>query len=220
MGGRRIFRSLIWVFLFLVMNSCVIYNWEAHTMYQRNIVNQPFDAIIVPGIPFDGQQWDDVMKLRVLWAVHLYKAGITEHIIFSGSAVYSHFVESEIMKQYAIALGVDSNDILIETKAEHSSENVYYSFVMAREHAWTNVAVATDLVQVKMIRKFVEIKSIPVSFLAAKITVIENMTYPDTIIIDTLKAYVPNFKSIVETQTPKYRWNGTLGKNIDFRKYK
>lgn len=218
--NKYIIRIFFVVIVIFGIQSCVIYNWEAGVMYKQNSVNQPFDAIIVPGFPYDGKQWDDVMKMRVLWAVNLYEKGITKRIIFSGSAVYTPFVESKIMREYAIALGVDSNDILVETKAEHSSENVYFSFVMAREHAWTNVAIATDLVQIKMIRKFVVKYNIPVSYLPAKITEIEKMQYSDSISIDTLSAYQYNFESIMKTQEPKYRWRGTMGKNIDFRKYR
>lgn len=217
---KRISFFGVFIALIFISNSCALYQFQANAIYKNNIKNQPFDAVIVPGIPYNGKQWDDVMKMRVLWATYLYNEGITKHIIFSGSAVYTHFVESKIMRQYAIAMGVDSNDILAETRAEHSSENVYYSYVLAREHAWTNVALATDLVQTQMVRKFIAKKNIPVSILPAKISIIKDIPIPDSIYIDTLAAFVPNFKSIVETQTQHYRWRGTQGKNIDFRKYR
>ncbi len=50
-----------------------------------------FDAIIVPGIPFQNGQWDSVMKARVLWSWVLYKNGYTKNIIYSGGAVYSPY---------------------------------------------------------------------------------------------------------------------------------
>lgn len=217
---KRISFFGIIIALIFVSNSCVLYQFQANAIYKNNIENQPFDAVIVPGIPFNGQQWDNVMKMRVLWAAYLYKEGITKHVIFSGSAVYTHFVEGEIMRQYAIAMGVDSNDILVETRAEHSTENVYYSYILAREQSWTNVALATDLVQSKMVKSFIAKRQLPVSFLPVKINIIKDIPTPDNIYIDTMRAYVPNFKSITETQTQKYRWRGTQGKNIDFKKYR
>ncbi len=210
----------ILIILVFISNSCVLYEMQANSMYNKNIKNQPFDAIIVPGIPFNGKEWDDVMKLRVVWAAYLYEQGITKNIIFSGSAVYTPFVESKIMRQYAIALGVDSNNILVETKAEHSSENIYFSYVKARENALTNVALATDLVQIKMVKKFLSVSDIPVSLLPAKINIIKSIILPENIKIDTMEAYVPNFTSIMQTQKQQYRWRGTQGKNIDFRKYR
>ena len=43
---------------------------------------KPFDAIIVPGIPFKNGAWDSVMKARVLWSYILYKNGYAKNIIF------------------------------------------------------------------------------------------------------------------------------------------
>jgi uncharacterized SAM-binding protein YcdF (DUF218 family) len=202
------------------LTSCVWYNYKTNKLYHRNIQNQPFDAIIVPGIPFNGNEWDNVMKMRVLWAVHLYREGITKHIIFSGSAVYTHFYETQIMKQYATALGVNPQDIALENQAEHSTENVYYGYVKARENGWTRVAVASDYVQLKMMKAFIIKNKIPVSLLPAKMKIISAMAYPDSIAIDTMAAYNPHFQSIINTQTSKYRFQGTLGKQVDFFKFR
>jgi hypothetical protein len=213
-----IYKIIIVVFLFL--NSCVVYEFRSKQVYQRYAVDQPFDAIIVPGIPFDGKEWDKIMQVRVLWAVHLYKQGIAKNIIFSGSSVYTHFYESKIMRQYAMALGVDSNHILTESRAEHSTENVYYSFVLAREHGLTKVALATDLSQSNMVKRFIFKNELPIWFLPASIKTIEKYPLPTDITIDTLAAYNPDFVSIVQTQSTSYRFRGTLGKNIKMVKYR
>ena len=57
-----------------------------------------------------------------------------------------------------MVLGVDSNDILTETKAEHSCENIYYSFLLARDrdHGIINSDLATDLVQINLGKKYLE----------------------------------------------------------------
>ena len=59
---------------------------------------QTYDAIIVPGVPYDGNKWTRTMKGRVYWAKHLYEEGIAKNIIFSGSSVYTAYYEAEIMK--------------------------------------------------------------------------------------------------------------------------
>ena len=69
-------------------------------MYKRSLKKHPqYDAVIVPGVPFNEPSWDKPMLMRVVWAVHLYKRGITKNIIMSGSAVYTPYVEAKIMKQ-------------------------------------------------------------------------------------------------------------------------
>ena len=57
---------------------------------------------------------------RVVWAVYLHRIGVTRRIIMSGSAVYSPWVEAKVMREYAVALGVPREDVLIEDRAEHS----------------------------------------------------------------------------------------------------
>ena len=95
-----------------------------HTAYKR----KPFDVIIVPGIPFRDGEWDVIMKSRVLWSKKLYEEGAAKHIIYSGSAVYTPYIESEIMRKYALALGIPDSVIFLEKDAFHGVENLYYSY--------------------------------------------------------------------------------------------
>lgn len=205
--------------LAVATSSCFLYRVNSESMYKHYIKYQPFDAIIVPGYPYDGKKWDDIVKMRVLWAKYLVDNKIAKHIIFSGAAVYTPYVESVIMREYAISIGIDSNIIFMEQKAEHSTENVYYSYKMALENNWENVALATDYVQIKMVRSFVSKKNIPVSYLPALFDVIDSMdvyrndSIPNPIINDSI-AYVPNFESLTERENTYQRWRGTRGHNI------
>jgi len=190
-------------------------------MYKHYIKYQPFDAIIVPGYPYYQNGWEDVIRLRVLWAKYLYSKGYAKHIIFSGSAVYSPYVESKIMRAYAIAIGIDSNAIVTEEKAEHSVENIYYSYQIAQQNGWDNVALATDLVQINMVRSFVSKERIPIVFLPALIPVLDSMeaVYHDAPPqIDDTVAFVPDFSPITKKQNPYQRMQGTRGKRIKKKK--
>ena len=73
------------------------------------------------------------MKDRVLWSVYLYKKGIAANVIYSGNAVYSPYIEGRIMAMYAIASGIPAQNVFSETKAEHSTENLVYSYRMAEK---------------------------------------------------------------------------------------
>ena len=84
------------------------------------------------------------MQMRVLWAIHLYKNGSTKKLIMSGSSVYSPYVEAEIMKLYAIEFGVPAEDIIIEDKALHSTENVWYSYKLAKSMGLNNIALSIN----------------------------------------------------------------------------
>ncbi|MBK6984017.1 MAG: hypothetical protein IPH32_04310 [Bacteroidetes bacterium] len=69
-----------------------------------NIKNHPYDAIIVPGVPYNAKKWSNVMRLRILWSKFLFEKGYTKNIIYSDGAVHSNYIESRIMGLYAVAM--------------------------------------------------------------------------------------------------------------------
>jgi len=210
---------LIILIIGITVNSCMtdLYMYKQKRYYKKAIVHQPFDAIIVPGYPYKGRGSKAIIKMRILWASHLYKKGIAKNIIFSGSAVYTPYIESRIMRLMAIELGIDSNHIYTEEKAEHSTENIYYSLRIANKKGWKNIALATDNVQISMVKRFIKKKKLDIKYLAASISVIDSISQitPPIKINDTL-AFVKDFVPITETQSFRYRWRGTSGKNIIF----
>ena len=185
-------------------------------LYKRAVASKPYDVIIVPGTPYNGKNWDYKMKGRVLWASYLIKKGIANHIIFSGAAVYTPYVEAKVMALYAEALGVPKEKIFNEEKAEHSTENLYYSYAMAKKLGFTKIALATDPFQSNLLRRFskehfqLPIAHIP--FLVRILMKIDNV-HPT---VDCSSARVVSFQSIKKTQTKRYRRDGTKGKHIVF----
>ena len=69
---------------------------------------------------------------------------MTKNIIFSGGAVYTKYTESAIMKLFAIEMGIPEENIFIEERAEHSTENVFYSYYIAKDLNFKKLAVASD----------------------------------------------------------------------------
>lgn len=198
----------------ILLSSCL--SMGANRSYKRYAAEQPFDAVIVPGVPFEGGEWSDVMKIRVHWAVYLYKKGITKNIVFSGSSVYSPYIEARIMALYAEQLGVPKANILTEEKAEHSSENLYYSYKIAQKNGLNKVALATDPFQGSFLRGFAnkinldDIGFLPIVFDTLKTI---NMITPK---IDPSWAHVADFKSITAREGFFTRFQGTMGKFIKY----
>lgn len=176
----------------------------------------PFDAVIVPGVPFD-TAWSDVMRARVLWSYHLYTQGLTKNIIFSGSAVYSPYIEARIMAEYAKKLGVPAEHVFTEERAEHSTENVFYSYYMAKDLGFQKVALATDPFQSKMVRSFAKRKKLDLAFVPAIFDTIH--TYYDdmgAIAIDPTGAKVEDFVALPDREGFWKRFAGTMGKNLKY----
>jgi uncharacterized SAM-binding protein YcdF (DUF218 family) len=213
---KKILRFLLYfhvlVALALVLTHCSFSNY-AEKSYEKAKKEKPFDVIIVPGVPYEKTSTTAVMTLRLYWAKHLYDSGFTKNIIFSGSSVYTHFVEGIAMKIMADSLGIPPDHTFSETKAEHSTENVYYSWKMAKEKGFSRIAVATDPYQGALLRSFARrccpgIKHIPIVF--SKLD-IDDRTLPK---IDTTGAYVENFVSIMERESFWERFRGTMGSRV------
>ncbi len=74
--------------------------------FEKNKQVAPYDAIIVPGVPYDGEHWSATMQIRVHWSNYLYQQGYTKNIIYSGGAVYSKYYESKTMALFGEGLGI------------------------------------------------------------------------------------------------------------------
>ena len=181
---------------------------------------KPIDAVIVPGIPFNNGAWDSVMKGRVLWSYILYKNGYTRNVIYSGSAVYSGYYEGIIMGLYAEQLGIPREHIFYETRARHSTENVYYSYLLAQKQGFKSIGLATDPFQSSMLRSFTRrrfttrIWHLPMNTDSLKVYKHLNPH------IDPSSARADSFTSITVKESFWKRIKGTMGKDIDWRQYK
>jgi len=215
---KYLFLSSITIIILLIagVNSCSFSSKKATELLVAAQAEK-YDLIIVPGVPFEDSTWSDVMKIRVFWSKYLYDQGIAKNIMYSGSAVYSPYYEAEIMALYGEALGIPKENIFTETRAEHSTENVYYSYKKAKKMGFNKIALATDTFQAKMVKRFIkkemkgDVALIPIVYDTLR-ALNPKMYDPD---IEFVKALDENFVSITEREGFWKRFNGTRGKNID-----
>lgn len=182
---------------------------------------QCFDAIIVPGVPFRNAAWDSTMKARVLWSYILYKNGYTRNIIYSGSAVYSPYYEAKIMGLYAQQLGIPARHIFYDTAAEHSTENVFYSYELARKQGFKSIGLATDPGQSSLLKWFTTRRRFGTKIYHIPFVVdsLEAYNHLDPA-IDPSSAYKEGFRSIMLRESFWKRLKGTMGKNIHWENKK
>jgi hypothetical protein len=200
-----------YIFILFALSGCGFSGHPVQTLSQ--VREEPMEVIIVPGMPYDSMDTPSLMLRRMHWAKILYDSGATTYIIFSGSSVYTPYKEGEVMKIMADSMGIPSSRTFAETKAEHSTENLYYSWKMAKDLGFTRIGVATDPFQMVMLKKTrrkycQEVTFIPVGMRAAEFT---GKVLPE---INPESAYVDNFVSIKERENFWQRMRGTLGKRI------
>src|SRR5690606_30556207 len=151
--GKWFLFTHLFLAMALVFTHCSFNNY-AKKAYAKAEKEKPFDVIIVPGVPYDKAATTSVMTLRLFWAKHLYDSGFAKNIIFSGSSVYTPFFEGKVMKIMADSLGIPADHTFYETNAEHSTENLYYSWKMAKEKGFQKIALASDPYQSALLRRF------------------------------------------------------------------
>lgn len=181
---------------------------------------KPLDVIIVPGIPFKNNRWDSIMKARVIWSYILYKNGYTKNIIYSGASVYSPYYEGIVMALYAEQLGIPKSHIFFETKARHSVENVFYSYLLAKEHGFKSIGLATDPFQSSLLKGFTRKRFGTHIYHVPFITdSLARYNHLDPQIDASPAKCVGQFMSITESESFWQRVKGTLGKGIDWSQY-
>ncbi len=206
--------------VFVLLNSCALLNpvrKSPYKLYVANIKNQPYDAIIVPGVPYNAKKWSDVMRLRILWSKFLFEKGYAKNIIYSGGAVHSHYIESRIMGLYAEAFGIPKANIFTEEKAEHSTENVYYSYYLAKARGFKNIALATDPYQSSNLYSYIKKQKLDIKLLPLLLdtVLIMDKTEPK---INPASARINDstFASLKKREGFFKRLRGTKGENIEY----
>jgi len=204
------FFSLLYLF-----SSCGIIAPNTKKAFSNNKKLAPYDAIIVPGVPFHGDTLDRVMQLRVLWANYLYQQGYTKNIIYSGGAVYTPYSEARVMAQTGKAMGIPKEHIFVEERAEHSTENVYYGYRIAKENGFKKVALASDPYQTKSLYLFLKKFDLPIKILPVVFDTLRTISpiFPeinyDASLVDTT-----DFVALPNREKSGERFKGTLGQKI------
>jgi|WetSurSiteA1Bulk_404760.scaffolds.fasta_scaffold16782_2 uncharacterized SAM-binding protein YcdF (DUF218 family) len=207
--------------VFLLMNSCAFSSRASRNLLEESMT-KGYDIIVVPGVPFENGQWSSTMKGRIYWSKYLYDMGIARNVMYSGSAVYTPYNEAEIMALYAERIGIPGANILTEKRAEHSTENIYYSYRKARKLGYESIALASDPFQTKMLKAFTRKKVSPdVGFIPIVYDTLRAMEYgmtnPE---IDHHKAFESDFVPLPQRENFFERFRGTRGAYIDTSAYR
>lgn len=199
-------------------NACAFVNRRYYTdpgiYFEAAKANAPYDAVIVPGFPHVKDSMTSIVQNRVLWAWYLYENGFAKNVIFSGGAVYTPYKESEIMAMYAIQLGIPKEHVFVDTQAEHSTENLYYSYKIAQKNQFKRVAFATDIAQSSFVYSLnnEELK-IPVDFIPIVYDTLKTVVRIEPN-INQQEAHVEDFVSIVDRESIWKRLRGTRGDKV------
>ena len=201
--------------------GCIFYKKRPKRLLKEAVdKGYVFDVLIVPGVPFKNNKWDSIMKGRVIWSYILYKNGLAKNIIYSGNAVYSPHYEAKIMGLYAIQLGIPVANIFYDTLAEHSTENIYYSYGIARKQGFKTIALATDPFQSSMLKSFTRKRfGTPIIHLPFVIDSLKKYNNLDPVINASSAKTDDSFNALPNRKSFWKRFKGTIGKDIPWDQY-
>lgn len=211
MCERNVVRPIVLLCFMLMLSSCSVFYKKFYSdptvCFEAAQQHRPFDVVIVPGYPFTAEVINPMAEQRVAWAVYLYKHGYTRRLIFSGGAVHTGYVEAEAMRLYALHAGVPSDAIFIETKAEHTTENLYYSALLADSLGFKKKALASQPNQVSSMIHFNKKYKLKLSMLPIVSDTIKRYPLPNDQ-VDISTAAAENFVPLLKRRG---RFKSTLG---------
>lgn len=128
---------------FFLLSSCSL-NKQVQRRTAKAYKKAPYDLIIVPGYPYQAESNKELFTIRLHWAKELYEKGVAKNVMFSGDAVHTPYTEGQIMKRFAVEMGIPEEHVFEENQALHTDENVKYSKKLAKELGFHKFAFATD----------------------------------------------------------------------------
>lgn len=207
-------KLIVFVLSAFLLPSCFFIGPTPRKLLQNVELIKPIDIAIVPGLPLYHGKCDTLLKSRMLWSQYLFKKGIVSNVLYSGNAVYTPWVEGSSMALLANQLGIENKNIVIDTIAEHSTENLFYGYHLAKKMGYKTIAIATDPFQCAMLHKYARknfnetIYFIPIIYDSIK------PRMGMELLIDTTITFRKSFIPIEERMDYKDRLKGTTGKNI------
>ena len=100
--------------------------WGTEDQINENLnKNENYDAIIILGAGVWGDSPSPMLRDRLEEGIKLYKDGIAPKILMTGDHGRKNYDEVNIMKEYAIADGVPSEDIFMDHAGFYTYESIY-----------------------------------------------------------------------------------------------
>ena len=150
----HIYTMIMFLFIFILFASILLYVIFPLPPKPKN---EQYDTVIVLGYPSNKNgSISDIQKKRMDVAIHLYRTNITKTILVSGSSAHNEFLESETMANYALEQKVPKNDIILESKARNTYENLKYAKIICKNRNYNHVIVVTSPFHVRRASFFVK----------------------------------------------------------------
>ena len=106
---------------------------------------ESIDTIIVLGYPCTSEgSISPIQKSRVDKGIALFNLSGASAIVFTGGAAHNTFIESEIMRDYALDKGLNENHIIIESNSQTTYENSKFTASLMKDKSKNYLLVTSN----------------------------------------------------------------------------
>ncbi len=141
----RVLRFLLAAVLLVALGWLGILLFAFETIPEHNTSDRNFDTLVVLGAPAraDGSPSPELRE-RIDEGVREYRAGVAPHLIMTGGAAHNHFVEAEVMADYAARQGIPRSALLVEGQAKDTIQNIWFSRQIMQRNGWHSAEVISS----------------------------------------------------------------------------
>lgn len=141
----RFLRVLLTTLLVVAVGYVAVLFFAFETVPNHNAADTHFDTLIVLGTPAraDGSPSPELRE-RIDEGVREFRAGVAPHIIMTGGPAHNHFVEGQVMADYAANEGVPRNAIVVEGQAKDTIQNIWFSHNIMQANGWHSAEVISS----------------------------------------------------------------------------
>jgi uncharacterized SAM-binding protein YcdF (DUF218 family) len=147
-GQQRL--KVLRIFAIILATAIACFSVIYFSIPMQDTQQPQFDVILVLGNPAkDDGSIAPIAESRVREAIRQYRAGVAPHLLMTGGAVKNHFVEAQVMRQFALSQGVPPSALFAEGQSQNTIQNAYYSYKIMQAHDWTSALVVTSPTHVR-----------------------------------------------------------------------
>ena len=140
----KIFRRIVLVFLVMcfLINFYLIHTTAGRIRKADEMQSEHFDCVLVLGASIINNSVPSIMlRDRLNVAIRAYEMGLTDTIIMSGDHRSDDYNEPEVMKQYAISMGVPEEAIILDHEGTSTFNSILY---LQRNYSDRRVLIVTQ----------------------------------------------------------------------------
>lgn len=143
--STRVTRRVPWMVLSvtaaMLLIAALIYGLYV-TVPKSNEGDGPVDVLLVLGTPAGLHgELTEMQRWRVEEAVREFRKGRAPRILFTGGPTSQSFVEADVMRAYALRLGIPDDALLEDRRAMTTVQNIAFSAQILHAHGWQSVEV-------------------------------------------------------------------------------